>query len=170
MTNQRNWLSGALCIGVLALTSSTVCAQDHHPPRIHGFSGTMALPESVDAFYKGLGSGIEKTSDGVRRMKGTPDAKLPAADPFTMLAPGTPVIVHFTVKGIQAARPDEATVIAVDRSSRRIAVQFAGGTVRTLRATHESDQDSSRAIVYRAGEPGQPAAGYFKTTRRSLDN
>jgi hypothetical protein len=177
MKNQHRLLLAALWLGLLALMSSAASAQSR-PPRIHGFNGTLALPESVDKFYEDVGTGLEKTAEGIRHLKPTPDVKLPSTDSFETLAPGTPVIVHFTVKGIQAsptdgaypsaARVNEGTVVGVDRSSKRVAIEFTGGTVRTFRATKESSQDSSRAIVYRANGAGEPVAVYFKPTRRSL--
>jgi hypothetical protein len=99
---QRYWL-GALFIGILAAAASQpVLAQGQAPP-IGGFNATIALPETIDAFYDGINAGLEKAGDSIDSLTGrSRHLKMPG-DSLDALRPGTSVIVHYTVKGVQAS-------------------------------------------------------------------
>ena len=63
---------------------------------IHGFTGTIATPESVDRFYTDLNKGLEKTGDAFDRVS----PKHPRVDSddasLESLRPGTPVAVRYS--------------------------------------------------------------------------
>jgi hypothetical protein len=107
---QRCWL-GPLLLGVFALaTPPTVDAQILVPP-INGLTATIALPSTVDAFYKGLNEGLEKAGDGIdhlTRARGTKGRE--GSGSLGSLRPGTAVAVQYTVKGIQASADEIAPV------------------------------------------------------------
>ena len=59
------WLA-PLFIGLLTVaTPRTAGAQNTAPP-IHGFNAVIALPETMDAFYSGLNTGLVEAGDGDR--------------------------------------------------------------------------------------------------------
>jgi hypothetical protein len=182
MSYQQKCRLGALLSGVLMLTMPRTSQGQTVglPLPIPGFTYVLALPESVDTFYKDVGTGLEKTVDGIHRIT-TETSRSQVHDrdeSLNALQPGTPVLVHYSVKGIQASpdeterlgsdtpAPNEGTVTSVDRSRKRIAVRFAGGTTETFRAAARSDHDDSRVIVYRSGESRQPVPYYFKPSRQ----
>jgi hypothetical protein len=166
---------------VWALTVALRAVAGDQPP-IHGVTGTIALPATVDKFYSDMNKLVVKTSDGVERVvtvtKGT---KVHGGTSLDGLTPGTPVVVHYTVKGINASaveidrlgpdglKQNEGTVGSVDRKHKRITVRFANGTTETLRLTKNAADGSdrhtkrgSRVIVYYRDEAGQRVAHYFK--------
>ena len=139
---------------------------------IDGLSGTLALPSSVDKFYSDVNTVLVKTSDGVEHLvhlksNGRPEA----SSSLDGLKQGMPVVVRYTVKGIQAsadetgtsateaAKVNEGTVTRVDRSKKEIAVSFADGSSQKL---HLADANGTRVVV----QPADPAARgqvyYFK--------
>jgi hypothetical protein len=174
---QRYWL-GPLFLGVSALaTPPTVDAQILVPP-INGLTATIALPSSVDAFYKGLNEGLEKAGDGIdhlTRARGTKGRE--GSGSLGSLRPGTAVAVQYTVKGIQASADEtapiapnalnvnEGTVTRVDRSRKHVTITFANGATETLRSDNSFTQSSSRVIVYYADETGRRVAHLFKPAR-----
>src|SRR5262245_43584492 len=82
---------------------------------IHGFTGTIATPESVDRFYSDLNKTLEKTGDAFDRL--APKSPTVKSDDTSLesLRPGTTVAVRYLVKGV-AASDTEGIVTSVDRS------------------------------------------------------
>jgi len=167
-----------------ALTAALSAVGDDQPP-IHGLTGTIALPYNVDKFYSGVSDIVVKSSDGIEHVvhvsKGT---KVHGAASLGSLTQGTPVVVHYTVKGIQTSaveidrlgpeglKQNEGTVTNVDRKNRRITIRFANGGTDTLRLTRYADDGSdghtrrgSRVIVYYQDESGRRVAHYFKPAK-----
>ena len=129
---------------------------------IHGVTGTIATPESVERFYTGLNKTLEKTGDAFDR-RSRKSAKVDSDDDsLESLRPGTPVAVRYTVKG-HAASDTEGIVTSVDRSKKRITIRFADGSTQALRAS-EHPMHGGRVIVFYADESGQKAPHYFKPT------
>jgi len=129
---------------------------------IHGFTGTIATPESVDRFYTDLNKGLEKTGDAFDRVS----PKHPRVDSddasLESLRPGTPVAVRYTVKGL-ATSDTEGVVTSVDRSRKQITLRSADGETQTLRvSTHPTH--GGRVIVFYPDESGRNAPHYFKPT------
>src|SRR5436190_12854057 len=167
MKDRHEYWLAALFFSVMMLTvARMVPGQVLGPPPIHGFNGTLALPESVDKFYDGLNTGLEKVGDGidhVTRRSNTPDMNGGQAS-LEELKPGTAVVVQYTVKGFEASSaaadsseaattsPNHGTVTSVDRSKGRIAIRFNSGVTEVFRSADEPDRHSSRVIVYRSGE------------------
>ena len=174
-----HWLV-PLFVGLVTLTSPPTTAAQ---APINGFNATIALPSSVDKFYSDVNTLLVKTSDGVEHLvhvtKGT--TVHGGTTSLDSLKPGTAVVVHYTVKGIQASadeidrigpeglRVNEGTVTSVDRTRKRITIAFSNGTTETLRLTQHAAEESdgevnkgSRVIVYYSDESGQRVAHYFK--------
>ena len=172
-----------LCVGSLALTALLAAAPARAQVQvpIHGLTGTIALPDNVDKFYSGMNTLLVKTSDGIEHVihvtKGTQVHG--GAASLDSLRPGTTVVVHYTVKGIQTSadeidrvgsdglKTNEGTVTSIDRVKKRITIKFANGTSETLRLTKHAALDSeghthSRVIVYYSDESGRKVAHYFK--------
>jgi len=164
MTIHSGYGLASLFLGLLTLaTPRTAGAQSTAPP-IHGFNAIIALPETVDAFYAGVNTGLEEASDGIAHVvRATTRTKVRGgAVALEGLEPGTPLVVQYTVKGIGSS-VNRATVTGVDRSGRRVAIRFENGATDTLRAAAKTDtQRSSRVVVYRSDESGRGVARYFK--------
>jgi hypothetical protein len=166
------WLGSLLC-GALTLPASALAGQSPAQVPIHGVTGTIATPESVERFYDGVNKTLVKTGEGIDRLRGATKAK-PDGEAASLdgLRPGTSVVVHYSVKGIQTSADandaversgssvNEGIVTNVDRSSKRITIRFAGGSTETLRLTRSTS--GGRVIVYYPDRAGQQAAHYFK--------
>jgi hypothetical protein len=143
---------------------------------IHRFNATIALQSTDEKFYSDVNTMLVKTGDGVERVvhvikDSTVDVASASLDD---LRPGKPVLVHYTVKGIQASAkeidqpgPDrqklnEGTVIRVDRHDKRVTIRFADGEMETLRL---SKQSGSYVVVLYSNDSGQRSARYFKPER-----
>ncbi len=147
---------------------------------IHGHTGTLALPGNVDQIYDGAGKIVVATEDGVRHVFGVgAGTKVHGADTLASLSRGTPVVVHYTMKGDVATSDEidslaagglkttEGVVTAVDRVRKTITVKYPSGTSETLRlTTHAVSENGAfkgrRVIVYYTDESGQKIAHYFK--------
>lgn len=168
-----------LTLGVFVLTPLPAAAGQ---VPIHGLTGTIALPENVEKFYSGVNKLTVRTSDGVDQLvHGRTRAKVHGDAPASLdsFQPGTPVLVHYTVNGIQASGGEaqrladsssvnDAIVTKVDRSEKRIAVRFADGTTENLRLTHSAGHSASRSrvVVYHSDAGGRTIAHYFKPRAR----
>lgn len=168
-THAGYWLGSLLC-GALTLPASALAGQSPAQVPIHGVTGTIATPESVDRFYDGVNKTLVKTGEGIDHLRGATKAKADGeAASLDGLRPGTPVVVHYSVKGIQTSADanedgssvNEGIITNVDRSSKRITIRFAGGSTETLRLTR-STSGGGRVIVYYPDQAGQRVAHYFK--------
>ena len=170
----------------LVLAAAAIVALSHgaaagqQPPKIHGITGTIALPANVDKIYDGVNTLIVTTADGARHViHPTPDAKVHGADTLADLPRGTPVVVHYTMNGgekvsdeIDALGPEglkstEGVVSAVDRVHKTLTVQYASGSKETLKLTHHASTEGgtlkgNRVVVYYTNDQGQKVAHYFK--------
>jgi hypothetical protein len=178
MNTQSARFAILLMLGCFALVTPRSAAGQ--PPPIHGWNRTIALPDSVDKFYSDVNKILVKSSDGIERLVHTPDTDVHVTDSLDSLTPGTRVVVHYFVDGIQASGdgngrllPDgssanEGVVMSVDPHNKRIAVRLADGTLKSLRTTHHGVADSdgrmvrSRVIVYHADGSGRRIVRYFK--------
>jgi hypothetical protein len=178
-----NLFAGLLALGV---PLAAAAGQVQGPP-IHGVTGTLALPANVDKFYTDANKLLEKAGDGIARIHGTNGTKTRGGEAaLDGLRPGTPVVVHYAVKGIQtsadetnpigalAAKRNEATVTRVDRSKKQVTIAFADGTTDRLRLAQHDAQDSdaharssSRVILYYSDPSGQGLVRYFKRLNTS---
>jgi hypothetical protein len=178
---------GPIFVGLLALAAPLMARAAAGQAPIHGFNGTIALQGSVDRFYPDLNTLLVKTSDGIEHIVHlTEDTEVHGGSKsLDSLRPGTTVVVHYTVKGIQTSAdeidrigPDglkvnEGIVTSVDRAKKRITIKFADGTTETLRLTRHAADDSeghmrsgNRVVVYYSDESGQRIAHYFKPAGR----
>ena len=150
---------------------------------IHGVTGTIALPDGVDKVYSGVNKALVKTKDGIDHIARKHEDR--NATLLDRLQVGTPVEVHYTVKGIRAsadpidavgrngARPNEGIVTKIDRHRNRITIQFANGATEILRPAHGNVNNSnarrSRIVVRYSDVSGRKVAQYFKrvTTLKS---
>ena len=157
-THPGFWLT-SLVVGVLLVPLPLAAGQGIVQVPIHGVTGTIATPDSVDRFYTDLNKTLEKTGDAFR-----PARKIAKADSddasFARLQPGITVAVRYTVKGL-AASDTEGIVTNVDRSRKRITIRFADGATETLRAS-EHPMRGGRVIVFYPDESGRNAPHYFK--------
>ena len=159
MTNSRFRLA-SLVVGVLLLPLPLAAGQGIVQVPIHGVTGTIATPDSVNRFYTGLNKTLKKTGDALGR-PARKNGKAEGDDPsFERLLPGTAVAVRYTVKGF-AASDTEGIVTSVDRSRKRITIRFADGTTETLRAS-EHPMHGGRVIVFYPDESGRNAPHSFK--------
>jgi len=171
--HQEYWLS-AMFLGLLTLMVARAAPGQIMSPPINGFNATIALPETIDSFYTGVNKGLEKAGDGLEHLtRSDQDVKIRSGS-LDGLLPGTSVVVHYRVKGIQASAddvaltasenvaPNEGTIVGVDRGKGRITVKFSAGGTETFRAAHASEPDDTRVIVYRSGEPSPRTAHFFK--------
>jgi hypothetical protein len=181
MTTRSGYWRGALCLWLLGL-AMPVRAQVAQIP-IQGFNGIIALPSTIDKFYSDVPKILTKTSDGVEKLvpngKHTPDGDRSLGH----LAPGTSVVVRYTVKGIPSSsdetdrsataaslKPNEGTITSVDQSKKRITVQFANGSTETFHSGHVAEESGyasnrSRVIVYSSNASGQRVAHFFKPAK-----
>jgi len=172
-THAGYWLGSLLC-GALTLPASALAGQSPPQVPIHGVTGTIATPESVRSFYDGVNKTLVKTGEGIDHLRGATQAKADGeAASLDGLRSGTPVVVHYSVKGIQTSADandaverngssvNEGIVTNVDRSSKRITIRFAAGSTETLRLTR-STSGGGRVIVYYPDRSGQQVAHYFK--------
>jgi hypothetical protein len=174
-----------LLAAIILSTSNVASAQTAVTPigrvPVHGVTGTLALPSSVDKFYSDLNKIVVSTSDGISHVThGSPGPKVRSGtSSLDSLRPGTPVVVHYAVKGIPASSdaidrvgPDglnvnEGHVTSVDNARKRITVKLSNGTTQTLRLTQHAADDphtlaASRVFVYYSDESGQRRAQSFK--------
>ena len=147
---------------------------------IQGVTGTIALPDSVDKFYSGVNKALVKTTDGIdhiTRKKNKTRVREEAAS-LDSLKPGTPVVVHYMVKGIPTSadpidavvrdhvRPNDAIVTKVDRHKNQITIEFADGTTEMLRLTQNDLENSnarrSRVVIHYSDASGRKVVQYFK--------
>ena len=168
MTIHSGYWLASIFLGLLTLvTPRAAGAQSVPTPTIYGYSAIIALPETVDAFYAGLNTGLVEAGDGIAHLvRATKRTKVRGgAVALEGLEPGTPLVVQHTVKGIDSS-VNRATVTRVDRDRKQVAITFESGATKTLRAAGKTDtQRSSRVVLYRSGESGQGAPRYFKPVR-----
>jgi hypothetical protein len=172
---------------IIVFTVSVATAQTpiaRIPIPVHGVTGTLALPSSVDKFYSDLNKIIVPTSDGISHVVHvSPGRDVHGGTPsLDGLRSGTPVVVHYMVKGISASTDDidrggpngmnvnEGHVTSVDSARRRITVKLSSGATQTLRlARHAADDPytlrASRVIVSYSDESGRRIARDFKPVR-----
>ena len=160
-THRGYWLGSLLC-GALTLPASALAGQGPAQVPIHGVTGTIATPESVKSFYDGVNNILVEMGE-LDHLRGATKAKANGeAASLDGLRPGTSVVVHYSVKGIQtSADANEGIITNVDRASKRITIRFAGGSSETLRLTR-STSGGGRVIVYYPDRSGQQVAHYFK--------
>ena len=173
-THPGYWL-GSVLFGILTCSASPVPAQSLLHVPIHGVTGTLALPESVDKFYSDVNKALVKIDDGLDHLGRAKKRTRVDGDAASLasLHPGTAVVVHYTVKGMQVSRDDidetgrpgsalnAGTVTAVDRPGKRITITFADGERARLRLTR-SPAHGGRVVVYSRDGSGRPIARYFK--------
>jgi len=168
------WFSPLLfAVLTVPLLATGASAQVMAPP-IHGVTGTIALPWNVDQIYNGVGEAVAGTRDGIERI--THRTKRTKAEgeaaALSQLRPGTPVVVQYTVKGIQSSNHNEGTVTSVDASRKRVSIRFADGATDTLRFSEHATsseahaQGGSWAILYSADESGRSVPHYFRPAGR----
>ena len=166
------WLGSLLC-GALTLPASALAGQGLVMIPIPGVTGIIAPHYSVEQFY----DGVNKILVEMGELDHLRDATRAKADGEALsldgLRPGTSVVVHYSVKGIQTSADandaversgssvNEGIVTNVDRSSKHITIRFAGGSTETLRLTR-STSGGGRVIVYYPDRSGQQVAHYFK--------
>jgi len=172
-----------LFVGLLALGAPlTAAAGQIQGPAIPGVTGSIGIPATIDKFYSDVNKLLEKTGDGIGRVHGTTGTKAHGAEAsLDSLQPGTRVVAHYAVKGIQtsadetnpmgamAAKRNEATVTWVDRSKKQVTIAFADGTTDRLRLAHGSNSDErarSRVVLYYPDGSRQRTAHYFKQVER----
>jgi hypothetical protein len=151
---------------------------------IPGVTGSLGPKANIDKFYSDTNKLLVKTGDGIDHLRdATKGSRVHGSQSLAGLQPGTTVVVHYTVKGIQASageidrigqagvKPNEGTVTSIDRSRHTIAIAFSDGNSQTLRlrqATVESEghvRHGDRVVVYSSDESGQTVARYFKPVR-----
>jgi len=168
------WLGSMFCCGVLTLPASALAGQGVLQVPIPGVTGILATPESVEKFYEGVNKTLVKTGEGIGKLRGetktTPDGEAASLDG---LRPGMPVVVHYSVKGIQTSADvddgiasngssvNEGVIADVDRSSKHITIRFAGGATESLHLT-SSAVGHGRVIVYSRDQSGTRVVHYFK--------
>ena len=141
---------------------------------VHGVTGTLVLPTTVDKFYSDVNKILVATSDAIEHISRENDAEdSDTAASLDSLQRGTPVVVQYVVKGVPTsshATPNASIVTGVDRDKKRITVAFAGGGTKTLRlAKHgpfSEDDPRSRVVVYHRDASGRTVAAYFKPVAR----
>ena len=171
-TYRGYWLGSLLC-GALTLPASALAGQGSLVMiPIPGVTGIIAPHYSVVQFYDGVNKILEETGEGIDRGATKVKADGEAAS-LDGLRPGTAVVVHYSVKGIQTSADandaversgssvNEGIVTNVDRSTKHITIRFAGGSTETLRLTR-SISGGGRVIVYYPDRSGQQVAHYFK--------
>ena len=170
-THPGLWITPLIVGGLLLSAPLTATGQ----VRVHGVTGTLALPTSVDKFYSDVNKILVMTSDVVGDIarKGNDASDHDNAASFDALQRGTEVVVQYVVKGIatsSASTPNTSIVTGVDRDKKRITVAFKGGATKTLRlAKHGAFSESdprSRVVVYHRDASGQTVAAYFKPVRK----
>ena len=167
-TYRGYWLGSLLC-GALALPASALAGQGLVMIPIPGVTGIIAPLYSVEQFYDGVNNILVEMGE-LDHLRGATKAKADGeALSLDGLRPGTSVVVHYSVKGIQTSADanentssvNEGVVTNVDRSSKHITIRFAGGSTETLRLTR-STSGGGRVIVYYPDRSGQQVAHYFK--------
>jgi hypothetical protein len=170
-THPSLWTTPLIVATLLISAPLTAGGQVH----VHGVTGTLALPASVDKFYSDVNRILVATSDAVEHIaRKSNDAKdSDTAASLDALQRGTPVVVQYVVKGIPAsshATPNASIVTGVDRDKKRITVMFKSGETDTLRlAKHgafSEDHPRSRVVVYHRDASGRTVAAYFKPVAR----
>src|SRR5262245_42390430 len=125
-------LRGALLFGCVALTSRVATAQVQVHIPIHGVTGIVALPYNVDRFYTDLDK-LLTALGGHLGGASTQHVVEPAS--LESLKPGMPVVVHYTVRGIQASPYDANQGTVADIHKKVVTIRFADGATRSLRYT-----------------------------------
>jgi hypothetical protein len=161
-----------LIVGWLLLSAPLTASGQVH---VHGVTGTLVLPTTVDKFYSDMNRILVATSDAVEHIaRKSHDAKdSDTAASLDVLQRGTPVVVQYVVKGVPTSShttPNASIVTGVDRDKKRITVAFTGGETKTLRlAKHgafSEDDPRSRVVVYHRDASGRTVAAYFKPVAR----
>ena len=170
-THPGLWTTPLIVATLLIAAPLTARGQVH----VHGVTGTLVLPATVDKFYSDVNKILVATGDAVDRIaRKSNDAKDSDTDAsLDALQRGTPVVVQYVVKGVPTsshATPNASIVTGVDRDKKRITVVFEGGATDTLRlAKHgafSEDHPRSRVVVYHRDASGQTVAAYFKPVKR----
>ena len=172
-THSGYWLGSLLC-GALTLPASALAGQGLVQVPIPGVTGIIGLPWNIEQFYDVVSKTLEETGEGIDHLRGATKTNADGeAASLDGLRPGTSVVVHYSVKGIQTSADandaversgssvNEGIVTNVDRSSKHITIRFAGGSTETLRLTR-STTGGGRVIVYYPDRSGQQLAHYFK--------
>ena len=170
----------AAVAGFLAFSSLTAAQRDTGVP-IHGITGTYALPGNVDKIYDGVNTLIVKTIDGTNHViRVDKDTKVHGgAEALAGLQHGTPIVVHYTMKGDQLSSDEidqigngglsnvDGTVSAIDQVRKTVTVTYATGATEKLKLTHHAAVEGTpakgnRVIVYYTNESGEKVVHYFK--------
>jgi hypothetical protein len=132
------------------------------PPPIHGVTGTIATPTTVNEEHKVANKIVVAAEDGIEHV--FPAGKGPLSD----LKPGSTVAVYYE------STVTEGIVSDVNRSKNAITLQYAGGKTEKLQLAEKDavtpDQalkngkpaGTTRVIVYNSDEAHARIARYFK--------
>jgi hypothetical protein len=179
MSTQSGFWFSSLLVGVVMLPVPAMAGPGLAQIPIAPLSGTIGLPANIDKFYSNLNKALVAAGDGIEHVKrSTPETKTRGNDAsLESLEPGTVVVVHYTVKGIQASADEiervgpngssvnEGVVTRVDRFAKRITIRFADGATETLRLerkTVEGASTHSLAVVSYSDGSGRKMVRYFK--------
>jgi hypothetical protein len=177
MSILRQYLAVSLFFGCAMVTTGVSAAQ---PVPIPGVTGTIALPANVDKFYSDLNRLLVQAAEGIDHVVGETDGREHGESAsLDSLRPGTPVLVHYTIEGVQTSahefdrtgpgrlKPNEGIVTTVEK--KRVTIRFSDGATQTLRYTSHATKSSdghvrhgNRVIVYSSDESGQRQTHYFK--------
>ena len=132
------------------------------PPPIHGVTGTIATPTTVNEEHKLANKIVVAAEDGIEHI--FPAGKGPLSD----LQPGTTVAVYYE------SRVTEGIVSDVSRGKNEITLKYANGSKETLRLTDKAavppadalknggPAGDTRVVVYNSDEAHGRIARYFK--------
>jgi hypothetical protein len=132
------------------------------PPPIHGVTGTVATPTTINEEHKLANKIVVATEDGLEHV--FPAGKGPLSD----LTPGSTVAVYYE------STVTEGIVSDVNRAKNAITVQYADGKKEKLELTEKAsvspDQAvkdgqiprDTRVVVYNSNDAHGRIARYFK--------
>lgn len=165
-------------VGIVALCAAP--AQAQAPPRIHGFTGTIATEATIKSEKKAANKIVVETKDGVEHVYDAARDLVVHGGKQTLsdLRPGTTVVIHYSadntaqeIDRIGAAdglRTTEGVATKIDRGKKEITIRYDNGKIEKLKLTDRAASDvgknigpDTRIIVYYSPEAGAKMTHYF---------
>src|SRR5580765_236015 len=102
---------------------------------LHGHTGIIQEPMNTKQTYDGVNRILVKLRAGATRPE-----KARGTEALASLDRGTSVVVHYEIDqdGPNEVKSAEGVVTSIDRVHRRIAVQYADGSIETLRLSNSA--------------------------------
>jgi len=164
-------LGGLLAVSSTAAAQTTATGVGRSFVPIHGLTGVLQEPINSKQMYDGINKILVKAGAGAKK-----PAKIRGTEALESLDRGMPIVVHYELDrdGPNEIKSADGVVTSIDRVHRRIAVQYADGSIETLRLSDRAVEEAEslevkgrHVVVSYSDDSGQKIARSFKRSDSS---